>query len=66
MSEPSVTINGQFLTEVQAITVRCAIEGFASLLTEEGLGDDAHGKAMVAGYLQRISEIREMIFRGRP
>lgn len=62
MAEPSITINGVALTTGQAMTVRCAIESFASDL-EDGLGDDVHGLAMTAGYLARIDELRAMIFR---
>lgn len=62
MPEPTVTINGKRLTEAQAMTVRVAIEHFASDLREEGLGGDEHGKTMTAAYLARISEIRRLIF----
>lgn len=62
MSEPTITINGQQLTDGQAMTVRVAIEHFASNLTAEGPGDDEHGRAMTKGYLDRISEIRKAIF----
>ena len=61
MTEPQITINGHALTPAQSMTVRCAIENFASSL-EKGLGDDDDGKAMTAAYQARIEEIRRMIF----
>lgn len=60
--EPVMTINGTTLTAAQAMTVRVAIEAFASDLTE-GLGEDETGKAITAGYKARINEIRELIFQ---
>lgn len=62
MDEPSITINGVPLTVGQAMTVRCAIESFATTL-EDGLGDDEEGRAMTAAYQARINELRAMIFR---
>jgi len=61
--EPSIEVNGVALTTAQAMTVRVAIESFASDLQGGGLGDDEHGKAMTAAYRARIDEIREIIFR---
>lgn len=63
MSEPSITINGAVLTEGQAMTVRVALEHYAHFLTVEGLGKDETGKAICAGYLRNIGEIRRLIFR---
>lgn len=62
MNEPRITINGIELRVGAAMTVRCAIECFASTLQSEGCGDDEHGKLMTQGYLARIAEIRELIF----
>lgn len=62
MAEPKVVINGHELTDAQAMTVRCAVANFAMVLTDEGLGDDEHGKKMTAGYLARLNEIQAMIF----
>ena len=61
MKEALITINGHTLTDAQAMTVRNAIESFSGTL-EQGLGDDEHGKRMVAMYTARIDEIRRMIF----
>lgn len=60
--EPTITINGTQLTVPQAMTVRNALEGMACFLVDNGLGDDDHGKFMVASYMQSIHEIRRMIF----
>jgi hypothetical protein len=61
-SEPVVTVNGHTLSNAQAMTFRVALENFAMDLSANGLGDDAHGTAMTAGYLARINEIRRYIF----
>ena len=61
MNEPAITINGVRLTESQAMTVRVAIEAFASDMNSGLLGKDAHGKAMAQGYLARINEIRKVM-----
>lgn len=62
MNEPEITINGNKLTEAQAITIRVAVESFYSDLEDKGLGNDQHGKAMVSLYKERINEIRNIIF----
>jgi len=62
-NEAIIVINGQQLTEAQAATVRVALEGFASDLHNDGLGDDDHGKAMTKIYQDRISEIRKPLYR---
>ena len=59
--EPDITVNGVTLTTGQAMAVRCALQSFASDLVQTGLGDDAHGKAMVKGYLRNIHEVNELI-----
>ncbi len=59
--EPSITINGHTLTLGQAMTVRVAVESFAGELHANGLGEDATGKSICAGYLARIDEIRRLI-----
>ena len=61
--EPTITINGVPLVDGQAMTVRVAIESFASHLHEDGLGEDETGRAITKGYLARIDEIRGLIFR---
>jgi hypothetical protein len=61
--EPKITINGQRLTEAQAMTIRIAIEAFADDLAVPGrLGTDDHAEKMVAGYRARIDEIRGIMF----
>lgn len=61
MKEANITINGRLLTTGQAMTIRVAIESFAMDLSNDGLGEDAHGKMMAKLYLERISEIRQIL-----
>lgn len=60
-TEPYIVINGVALTEGQAMTVRVALGVFAMDLKENGCGDDEHGKAMSAGYTDRLDEIFRII-----
>ena len=60
--EPLITINGRLLYDAQSMTIRVALEHFASDLRENGLGEDEHGRTMTRGYLERIDEIRNLIF----
>jgi len=57
--EPEIIINGFNLGLGCAMTIRVAIEVFASNLIENGLGDDDHGKSMVIVYRERIDDIRK-------
>jgi len=59
--EPIITIWGHELSIGQSMTIRVAIESFASDLMENGLGDDDLGKRMTEEYMKRIEEIRELI-----
>lgn len=63
MNEPRISINGQPLTEGQAMTMRVALESFAAdlLASDGGLGDDEHGKRMQKAYADRINEIRKLM-----
>ena len=61
--EPDIYINGYQCTISQAMTIRVAIEQLFSYLDENGLGDDKEGIEMTNTYIQRIHEIREMIFK---
>lgn len=60
--ESKMRLNGVLLSAAQSMTVRVALESFERGLTEVGLGDDAHGKAMTALYLDLISEIRRLMY----
>lgn len=60
--EPDISMNGMRLTAGQAMTVRVALEGFASDLIDRGLGDDEHGKKMTASYLRNINDIRYAMY----
>jgi hypothetical protein len=61
--EAEIIVNGQVLTSGQSMTLRVALEGFALNLKEEGLGDDEHGKEMTKLYLDRVSEIRKVLYK---
>lgn len=60
--EPYIVINGNSISQSMSMTIRVAIEHFASDLNENGLGEDRHGKRMTDAYLQNISYIRKLIF----
>jgi hypothetical protein len=62
MKEPTITINGQTLSEAEAMTIRVALESLAFSLVK-GLGDDAHGKAITEGYKRAIASIRQLMFQ---
>lgn len=61
-NEPLISINAHLLTAAQSMTIRVALESFALDLNVEGLGPGEHSRAMVAGYLACISEIRALMF----
>jgi hypothetical protein len=59
--ENDISINGFHLTVGEAMTFRVAVTHFHQWLENEGLGDDEHGKAMVAGYRRNCeSMLRKM------
>ena len=63
-NEPSISINGELLTEAQAMTVRVALENFAiDLAAFPCASSPKVSGSMRDGYLARISEVREIIFR---
>lgn len=55
--EPAITINGHVLTPAQAMTVRCAIEAFASTVLDTEVG------AISPVYLEQIRELRRMMYQ---
>lgn len=61
--EPQIAINGFALTKAEAMTVKVALESFATSLVTDGLGDDETGTAMVAGYLAALAKIRQRMYR---
>jgi hypothetical protein len=61
MEETQIIIKGQVLSAGQSMTIRVALENFASDLISSGLGGDAHGKAMTDLYLKQIDSLRELI-----
>lgn len=60
--EAEITINGRRVTSGQSMTIRVALEAFAMDLQANGLGNDAHGKAMAALYLAQVRELRTHLF----
>jgi hypothetical protein len=63
MKEADIEISGTKLNTGQSMAVRVALQNFALFLAENGLGDDAHGKLMTAGYLKAITEINVLIMK---
>lgn len=66
-----MTINGHRLSPGEVMTLRSALEGFATELADpDALGDDEHGRAMTAAYRRHLGTIRELVHgarkRGRP
>lgn len=61
-NEPEIFINGVLISASCAMTLRVAIESFASSLIDDGLGDNEEGLSYVKVYLQRIDEIRGHFF----
>jgi hypothetical protein len=63
--EADIVVNGVPLSRAESMTIRVALEGFASDLHANLLGDDEHGRAMTAGYWASIEGIRRVLYRGR-
>jgi len=63
MSQEALIINGVELSKAQSMTVRCALESFASDLAANGLGEDERGKSICQGYRDRIREIRTPLYK---
>jgi hypothetical protein len=59
--EPEIIINGIRLTEAQATTLRMATIFFVTDLEETGLGDDTLGKLISKLYLDRLTEITNIM-----
>lgn len=59
--EAQITINGHDCTGAESMTIRVALESFASSLVGERLGDDEHGKRLKEAYSCAINEIRRKI-----
>jgi hypothetical protein len=63
MVEPEIVINGTRLNFAQAMTVRVAVEIFASHIAET---PKRERPPVYEGYMARIHEIREFIFANQP
>lgn len=62
MGSIDIIVNGTRLTEPQTTAFRVALNTFDSNLLLTGLGDDEIGKSITEGYLERIKEIRELVY----
>lgn len=60
--EARIVIDGVQLSQGESMTVRVALEHFASELSENGLGDDPHGLKMTSLYLENIRRIRRYLY----
>src|SRR4051812_33049085 len=65
--EPMIIINGAPLSTAQAMTIRVALQSFLSEIAADpdALGDDEHGRAMRAAYLNRGHEINQIMSQAR-
>jgi len=60
--ETPITINGQPLSEGQAMSVRVAVEAYLVEMSQEGaLGEDERGEGIRQGYLGRLTEVRTLL-----
>ena len=66
MSEAVMTINGVNLTPGQSMTMRVALEAFASDLKDpDALGDDEIGRTIRTAYVENIHAIRNLYMRNQ-
>lgn len=67
MTEATIIINGQTLTEAQSMTMRVSISSHIVQMSLEGaLGEDAMGEALRKLYFERSAEIIKLIGRSSP
>lgn len=59
--EPKITINGQELTEGQAMSVRVACAMLINDLAINGCGGDDIGKDITKGYQARLGEVMKLM-----
>lgn len=64
MGEAEVFIDGVKLTEAQVMAMRVALSSFTMRLTEDGLGDDEHGKTMTENYIHHCNAVAAMLIQG--
>jgi hypothetical protein len=61
--EPEWTVNGEKLTQAQAMTVRVALQSFAMDMTSPAWKTDEHGRIMSRNYRRIVGEINELIMK---
>lgn len=60
--EARITINGQALSAAQAMTLRVALQSFATEMEDDNaLGTDQIGRDITQGYRARIHEINTLL-----
>lgn len=64
-NEATVTVNGELLSSAESMTLRVALELFAMDLLTNGLGDDATGKSIAAGYKEAAKTIHQKMRKSR-
>ena len=65
--EPKIVINGVKMSFAQSMTIRVALEGFASQMSEPHvLGEDEHGITMAKLYHQSVDSIRPALYKNQP
>lgn len=63
-SEPTITINGETLSDGEAACFRVAIEKLATQMQDiNALGEDERGQQIVEGYRRQIAGIRNKLYR---
>lgn len=63
MNESDITINGVQLTNAQAMALRVACTAYHQEMASnpDALGDDEHGRRMVAAYRDRLGEVLRLL-----
>jgi hypothetical protein len=65
--EPEIIINGVTMSFSQSMTIRVALESFASEMWQPGaLGDDDHGVTMARLYGKSVDSIRPALYKNQP
>jgi hypothetical protein len=60
---PEITINGEMLTDNQALTLQYAIDNYDNYLANNGLGEDLLAIKITDNYRKNIAYFRHLINR---